>query len=180
MKDAYGFKHSSRTRKDIRIQAMMYEYGMRGYGLFWIIIETLATCNRNKMKFSDLTGRINTDDVFRFINDCIYEFDLFTVDEENFISTDFVKFKRKIFTNRLFNSNVDLWYEIRNQVFERDNYTCKYCGSVGGKLEADHIFPISKGGLDTIDNLTTACRRCNRQKRDKTVEQFTEWRVNHG
>lgn len=29
-----------------------------------------------------------------------------------------------------------------------------------------------------MDNLTTACLRCNRQKHDKTVEEFTEWKKN--
>ena len=30
--------------------------------------------------------------------------------------------------------------------------------------EIDHIFPISKGGKSTYDNLQTLCRRCNKLK----------------
>ena len=61
------------------------------------------------------------------------------------------------------------WYIAMNNF-----YTCNYCGQVGGILEVDHIVPFSKGGGDDISNLTTSCRRCNRSKKDMTVEQFTK------
>lgn len=80
----------------------------------------------------------------------------------------------------MYNINVKEWYRIIKAVFKRDNYTCQYCGKVGGKLEADHIIPFSKGGTDDMDNLVTACRKCNRQKRDKSVEEFLKWREAHG
>ena len=54
--------------------------------------------------------------------------------------------------------------ELRQAVFERDNYTCQYCGNVGGDLEIEHIIPVSKGGNNDIRNLVTACRACNRAK----------------
>jgi hypothetical protein len=66
------------------------------------------------------------------------------------------------------------WSTIRGMVFERDNYTCAYCGERGGKLECDHIIPHSRGGSDEMGNLTTACFSCNRSKRAKTPE---EWRA---
>lgn len=81
---------------------------------------------------------------------------------------------------RLFNINVKEWKRISKAVFKRDNYTCQYCGKVGGKLEVDHIFPFSKGGSDNLDNLTTSCQKCNRQKRDKSVDDFLKWRDNYG
>ena len=34
-------------------------------------------------------------------------------------------------------------------------------------FEADHITPIAKGGLDTLENLLPSHRRCNRAKSDK-------------
>ncbi len=56
--------------------------------------------------------------------------------------------------------------ELRRAVFERDNYTCQYCGCSGNEadLEIEHIIPISKGGNDDIRNLATACKTCNRTK----------------
>ena len=65
------------------------------------------------------------------------------------------------------------WATLRSQVFERDNFTCSYCGQYGGKLECDHVIPIARGGSNDLDNLTTSCHDCNRAKGCRTVE---EWR----
>jgi 5-methylcytosine-specific restriction endonuclease McrA len=68
-----------------------------------------------------------------------------------------------------------VWYSLRGTVFRRDGFRCTYCGSDGdgSALHCDHIFPISRGGKSTIDNLATACRTCNSSKKDMTPE---EWR----
>lgn len=62
--------------------------------------------------------------------------------------------------------------KLRQQIKERDHFTCKYCGASIEKepnllLEIDHIVPVSKGGLTTEDNLQTLCWRCNRKKGSK-------------
>ena len=60
---------------------------------------------------------------------------------------------------------------VRQDVFMRDKYTCQICGATvkdGAKLEIDHIIPVSKGGSNKEDNLQTLCRRCNREKRNRT------------
>lgn len=68
--------------------------------------------------------------------------------------------------------------DLRQAVFERDNFTCQYCGRYGRgvKLEIDHIIPVSKGGATDIRNLITACRECNRAKRNRllTVGELQE------
>ncbi len=51
----------------------------------------------------------------------------------------------------------------RWEVWERDNFTCRKCGS-RKNLEIDHIFPVSKGGDNTIENLQTLCKSCNSKK----------------
>lgn len=54
----------------------------------------------------------------------------------------------------------------RFQVFQRDEFTCQYCGQKPPTvvLEVDHIIAKSKGGKDDIDNLITSCFECNRGK----------------
>ena len=55
----------------------------------------------------------------------------------------------------------------RFRVLERDGFRCRYCGKSsdqGAVLEVDHLYPKSKGGSHSIDNLVTACWECNRGK----------------
>ncbi|MDF3904676.1 HNH endonuclease [Paracoccus sp. AS002] len=51
---------------------------------------------------------------------------------------------------------------------------CSYCGTIDGPFEIDHIHPWSRGGSNERDNLTLACRQCNRSKKDKTVEEWLQ------
>ena len=53
--------------------------------------------------------------------------------------------------------------DIRWEVWERDNFTCKHCES-RRFLSIDHIIPESKGGDLSLSNLQTLCRNCNSKK----------------
>jgi len=58
----------------------------------------------------------------------------------------------------------------RSQVFERDDYTCVYCGRSAQtdpeiELSVDHVEPRRLGGDSSTGNLVTACTACNRAKR---------------
>lgn len=56
--------------------------------------------------------------------------------------------------------------KVRFEVFKRDKFTCQYCGRMSPDviLEVDHIRPIAEGGNNSMTNLITACRDCNRGK----------------
>lgn len=58
----------------------------------------------------------------------------------------------------------------RKNVMRRDGHTCQYCGSKTG-LTIDHIIPKSRGGQDSWENLTTACKTCNNVKGNRTPEE---------
>lgn len=60
---------------------------------------------------------------------------------------------------------------VRFEVMKRDKFTCQYCGKSAPDviLEIDHIMPVAKGGDDSILNLITSCRDCNRGKSDKEL-----------
>lgn len=72
----------------------------------------------------------------------------------------------------------------RKNIFERDDYTCQYCGvkppskrqalkwMEEHSLNLDHVVPRSKGGKTTWDNIVSSCYKCNSKKCDKTLEQL--------
>lgn len=82
----------------------------------------------------------------------------------------------------------DYWYtkpKFKRAVFLRDNFTCQGCGYHKmredrpwlpnmSNLECDHIIPMAKGGLTTMDNLQTLCKECNRKKGTKVADVFEE------
>ena len=65
-----------------------------------------------------------------------------------------------------------LW---REAVYQRDNYTCIFCGERGGKLNADHIKPFAYFPelRFAIDNGRTLCVPCH-----KTTDTFGRARKN--
>lgn len=52
---------------------------------------------------------------------------------------------------------------LRFEILRRDGFCCQYCGRKAPDvvLHVDHRHPRSAGGLNTVDNLVTACRDCN-------------------
>lgn len=58
----------------------------------------------------------------------------------------------------------------RKNVMRRDRGRCQYCGS-RDRLTIDHVFPKSRGGKDTWENLVAACVPCNNRKGDRTPEE---------
>ena len=61
----------------------------------------------------------------------------------------------------------------RRGLFQRDDYTCQYCGRRGGEaaLSVDHVVPRSRGGSTTWANCVLACVRCNTRKGSRTPRQ---------
>jgi hypothetical protein len=59
----------------------------------------------------------------------------------------------------------------RLEVFVRDGYRCRYCGSAPPRvvLVIDHFVSIANGGTDDMENLITACEPCNLGKGDHAV-----------
>lgn len=56
---------------------------------------------------------------------------------------------------------------LRYEILRRDNYCCRYCGSIAGpdvKLTVDHVLPTALGGSDEPSNLAAACQECNAGK----------------
>jgi len=72
----------------------------------------------------------------------------------------------------------------RKNIFERDNFTCQYCGKrppnrkvalkwmEKNQLNFDHVLPRSRGGKTTWNNIVASCLTCNSKKGDRTPEEL--------
>jgi 5-methylcytosine-specific restriction endonuclease McrA len=59
----------------------------------------------------------------------------------------------------------------RYEIFNRDRYTCQYCGVQGRNLTLDHVIPRYRGGQHTWENVVSACAVCNRRKAGRTPKE---------
>ena len=59
----------------------------------------------------------------------------------------------------------------RYEVFNRDNYTCQYCGKETKQLTLDHVVPRYQSGQHTWENVVSACVPCNRRKAGRTPQE---------
>ena len=55
-------------------------------------------------------------------------------------------------------------------LMEKYGYKCLCCGRNDVKLTLDHIVPLVKGGLNTIDNAQPLCGSCNSSKGTKIID----------
>jgi 5-methylcytosine-specific restriction endonuclease McrA len=62
----------------------------------------------------------------------------------------------------------------RNNIFERDNYTCQYCAGTFERkdLNIDHVIPRDKGGRTSWENVVTSCVPCNTRKSNHLAHQI--------
>lgn len=67
-------------------------------------------------------------------------------------------------------SRIMLQKPTRSLIYQRDDYTCQYCGSKK-KLTIDHIIPKCRGGQDTWENMVVACSSCNVKKGNLPLEK---------
>ena len=64
--------------------------------------------------------------------------------------------------------------ETRQLVYNKCNGHCAYCGcNLEYKdMQVDHVIAVGRGGSNDIDNLLPACRQCNYDKHEMTIERF--------
>ncbi len=61
---------------------------------------------------------------------------------------------------------------VRRALFE-DGARCPYCyKALGADPHADHIYPVSKGGLSVVENMVMVCSSCNLKKTNLTLREF--------
>jgi hypothetical protein len=84
MKDAYYFPHDSNAKDDPKCIQLIEEQGVEGYGIFWILIETLRSQTDYMAPIAILSGlarRYNT--TADKMKNVVLKYDLFTVTEDD-------------------------------------------------------------------------------------------------
>ena len=56
----------------------------------------------------------------------------------------------------------------------KSNWSCPYCANMSdvNVAEADHIHPVNKGGLTTLQNMVLICKKCNSKKTNLMLRIF--------
>jgi len=69
----------------------------------------------------------------------------------------------------------DAWLDMREEILERDEYTCQVCGATK-HLQVHHIVPrkyihVVSWDIDREENLITLCKVCHSMS-DRKVDNF--------
>lgn len=73
--------------------------------------------------------------------------------------------------------------EIRKLLINRDGprIVCAYCGRAVAHADVvgEHATPLSRGGVDKMSNIVSACRQCDQLKGPLTAEEFRSVMKDH-
>lgn len=83
MKDARYFNHDADARNDPKIVALIKDYGLKGYGWWWVIVENLRSADNYELldkpyvyKALAEQLRCDGDEASKFIKDCVEVYEL--------------------------------------------------------------------------------------------------------
>lgn len=93
-KDAFYFPHFCNARQDRKIKRVRKELGLEGYGIYFMLLETLREQKEFKFPMEDidlLADEFGTSE--QKVRTVICNYELFQVDDsQNFFSLNFIKY----------------------------------------------------------------------------------------
>ena len=97
MKKTPYFSHDANSRRDRKMVSMMMDYGVEGYGRFWILIEMMREENGFKLRVDGNRSyeviaselKCSKEDAEKFINDCVQS-GLFRLKNKRLSSSSFL------------------------------------------------------------------------------------------
>jgi uncharacterized phage protein (TIGR02220 family) len=100
-KEAYYFSHDANARHDPKILALRSEFGIEGYGIYWVVVEMLREQDEFKLPlkeyiFNAIAMQVQSnayakEHAKQFVEFCINECDLFVSDGSHFWSNSLLK-----------------------------------------------------------------------------------------
>jgi len=101
LKDAYYFSHDSNAKDDPKCVELIEALGLEGYGIFWVLVETLRDQPNYKYPLKSVPGlarRYNTStEKMRVV---INTYGLFEIDNEHFFSLSLMERMKKMDAKR--------------------------------------------------------------------------------
>lgn len=96
-KDTYYFQHDFNARNDEKILELRSRFGAEGYGIFWMVVESMAETSDGKLKATLIGGLSHGYNVpkekLQKILDCCVEIGLFKVKKDSYLSDRLLKYK---------------------------------------------------------------------------------------
>jgi uncharacterized protein YdaU (DUF1376 family) len=82
-KDTFYFSHDYNSRTDIKIKRLIAKHGMRGYGIFWAIVEDLYNnANALPLDYESIAYDLRED--VKIVESAVNDFSLFLISENEF------------------------------------------------------------------------------------------------
>jgi hypothetical protein len=100
-KDAYYFSHDSNAKDDPKCVLLIEQLGMEGYGIFWVLIETLREQPNYKypiILLPALARRFNT--TAEKMKTVVSNYNLFVIDDKDFFSISLMGRMKKLESKR--------------------------------------------------------------------------------
>lgn len=101
MKDAYYFSHDSNAKDDPKCVLLIEQLGMEGYGIFWVLIETLRDQPEYKYPLAlipALARRYNT--TVEKLKTVVLQYGLFEVENDEFFFSESLRRRMKGFEQK--------------------------------------------------------------------------------
>ena len=96
-KDSYYFQHDFNARNDEKILELRSRFGPEGYGIFWMVVESMAETADGKLKASLIGGLSHgyglPKEKLQKILDCCVEVGLFKLKKGNYLSDRLLRYK---------------------------------------------------------------------------------------
>lgn len=100
-KDAYYFSHDSNAKDDFKCMLLIEELGLEGYGIFWVLVETLREQENFKYPLkllSSLARKYNT--TVAKMEVVVKNYNLFIIQEDTFFFSKSLNTRMELMNNK--------------------------------------------------------------------------------
>jgi hypothetical protein len=153
------FAHDINAVNDFKIQAMMYEFGVAGYGMFWVICEALSS-----------KAMVDVEQMNHFIKSCCEEYELFVTDGESIWSESLSKRMEKS------RGNVDRAKKAAQARWNKPKSKAKSDSPTKKETKRTKAVPIEDRKLTFGESLSPFVKEFGRDM----VKDFYEYWTEHG